>query len=54
MHNEKHREICKEVTSGGNIDKRFSIKEDLLDFRNWISVLEACNNESLAQHATRE
>jgi len=40
MLDEKYRELCKQVTKGGNIDKGFSITNELLCWRNRIYVPE--------------
>jgi hypothetical protein len=36
----KYRELCKQVTTGGNIDKSFSISNDLLCWKKRIYVPE--------------
>jgi hypothetical protein len=36
----KYRELCKQVTTGGNIDNSFSISNDLLCWKNRIYVPE--------------
>jgi hypothetical protein len=38
MLDEKYRELCKQVLSGGNIDKGFEIKNELLCWKNRIYV----------------
>jgi hypothetical protein len=40
MLDEKYRELCKEVTKGGNIDKGFTITDGLLCWKNRIYVPE--------------
>jgi hypothetical protein len=40
MLDEKYRELCKQVTIGGNIDKGFSITDELLSRKNRIYVPE--------------
>jgi len=37
---DRYRELCKQVTKGGNIDKRFTITDDLLCWKNRIYVPE--------------
>jgi hypothetical protein len=40
MLDEKYRELCKQVTTGGNIDKSFAILNELLCWKNKIYVPE--------------
>jgi hypothetical protein len=40
MLDEKYRELCKQVTKGGNINKGFSISNELLCWKNRIYVPE--------------
>jgi len=40
MLDEKDRELCKQVTAGGNIDKTFTITDDLLCWKNRIYAPE--------------
>jgi hypothetical protein len=40
MLDEKYTEICKQVTIGGNVNKSFSITNELLCWKNRISVPE--------------
>jgi len=37
---DRYRDLCKQVTKGGNIDKRFTITDDLLCWKNRIYVPE--------------
>jgi hypothetical protein len=40
MLDNKYRELCKQVTTEGNIDKSFSVKDELLCWKNMIYVPE--------------
>jgi hypothetical protein len=40
MQDEKYRELCKQVLSGGNIDKSLSISNELLCWKNRMYVSE--------------
>jgi hypothetical protein len=45
MLNEKYRELCKQVTIGGNIDKSFSITDELVCRKNRIYVPEGLQQQ---------
>jgi hypothetical protein len=59
---EKYMELCKQVTKGGNIDKQFSITDNLLCWKNRIyvpqglrqSIIQSEHNSKVAGHFGRD
>jgi len=45
MLDEKYMQLCKQVSTGGNIDKSFSISNELLCWKNRISVPEGLRQQ---------
>jgi len=51
---DKYREICKQVSTGGNVDKSFSITDELLCWKNRINVLEGLQQQiTQSEHASK-
>jgi hypothetical protein len=58
----KYRDICKQVSAGGNVDKSFSIKDELLCWKNrmyvseglWQRITQSEHDLKVAQYFRRE